>query len=211
MMAAKKERYWDNYSLSYDRDAEYVVGRSLREAIAEKLRQEQGLGEVVEFGCGTGYFTKVVAEQATRIIATDLSDHMLEAARIQLKDVHNVTVQKEDCEAPSFPSLRYDAVLMANVIHTIEHPLKAVKESHRILKVPGILLVVSYTDYGTSFFEKMELAFRYFQKFGLPPSYYRNYSPEDLVRLVEDAGFRVEKIEVITNTAKALYLKARKE
>ncbi len=210
-MIAKKERYWDNFSHSYDQGAEYVVGRSLREAIAEKLRREQGLGEVVEFGCGTGYFTKVVAEQATRIIASDLSDQMLEAVRMRLKDVPNVTVQKEDCESPSFPSLSYDTVLMANVLHTVEHPLKALEESYRILKLSGKLLVISYTDYGTSLFEKIELAFRYFQKFGLPPSYYRNYSPDDLVWLVEAAGFRVEKIELLTNTAKALYLKAGKE
>jgi len=210
-MADRKEQYWSRYSRSYDEDAAYVVGKTLRAAIAEKLLGERGLGDVVEFGCGTGYFTNVLSKQAKHIVATDLSDEMLDAARMRLKDLHNVTVQKDDCERPSFPSLRFDTVFMANVIHTIENPSAALTESHRILKEGGLLLIVSYTDYGTYWFEQMELGLRYLQKFGMPPRYYRNYSPDGLAHLVEDAGFSVEDIQLLRNRARALYLKARKK
>lgn len=211
MTASGKERYWSRYARSYDEDAAYVVGVSLRRAIEGRLRAERGLGDVVEFGCGTGYFTKAIAGGAQHIIATDLSDEMLEAARGQLSELPNVTVQKDDCECPSFPSRRFDAVFMANVLHTIEDPRRALTESHRILKDGGALLIISYTDYGTSWFEKMALGFRYYQKFGMPPSWYRNYSPDELSRLVENAGFTVEEIQLLSNTAKALYVKARKK
>ena len=176
-MTSERESYWSRYARSYDDDAEYVVGQTLRRAIAGKLSAERDLGDVVEFGCGTGYFTKAAAEHAWHVTATDLSEEMLEAARARLKDVRNVTVRKDDCENSSFPSLRFDSVLMANVVHTVENPSSALKESHRILKDGGRLLIVSYTDYGTSWLEKFVLGLRYFQKFGLPPGYYRNYSP----------------------------------
>lgn len=208
--AYRKERYWSQFSRTYDEDAEYVVGKHLRRAIAKKLGAERGLGEIIEFGCGTGYFTKVAAEHAKHIIATDLSDEMLEAAKIQLKDFQNVTLQKDDCEQSSFPSLRFDTVFMANILHTVENPGRALVESRRLLRDAGLLLVTSYTDYGTNLFEKMELGLRYFQKFGRPPPYYRNYSPDELVRLVEKAGFKLEEIQLMSDTAKALYLKARK-
>jgi ubiquinone/menaquinone biosynthesis C-methylase UbiE len=211
-MVCGRERYWSHYSRSYDEDAEYVVGKALRQAIAEKLRGERGLGDVVEFGCGTGYFTKAIAEHAGQVIATDLSDEMLEVARTQLKALRNVTLQKEDCESPSFESLRFDTVFLANVVHTIENPRAALAESHRILKDGGLLLIISYTDYSTNWFERMALGIRYFQKFGMPPGCYRNYSPDELVRLVENAaGFTMEEIQLISDTAKALYLKARKK
>ncbi len=210
-MAERKERYWSRFSHSYDEDAAYVVGGALRTAIAEKLRAERGLGEVVEFGCGTGYFTNALSEQAKHIVATDLSDEMLDVARVRLQDLRNVTVQKDDCECSSFPSLRFDTVFMANVIHTIENPAAALTESHRILKDGGLLLVVSYTDYGTNWFEQMELGFRYLQKFGIPPLYYRTYSPDGLAHLVEDAGFRIDDVQLLRDRARALYLKARKK
>ncbi len=209
-MTNKRESYWSRYARSYDDDAEYVVGQALRRTIAERLRAERGLGDMVEFGCGTGFFTAAAAEHARHVIATDLSEEMLEAARARLKDVGNATVQKEDCENSSFPSLRFDTVLMANVVHTIENPSSALKETHRILKDRGRLLIVSYTDYGTSWFEKFVLGLRYFHKFGLPPDYYRNYSPGELAQLVRNAGFTVKTVDLINDTAKALYLTAFK-
>ncbi len=209
-MTAKRESYWSRYSASYDADAEYVVGRPLRTAIAERLRAERGLGDMVEFGCGTGFFTRVAAEQAQHIIATDLSDEMLEAAKTRLKDVGNVTVQKEDCERTSFPSFRFDTVLMANVLHTVKDPASALKEAYRILRDRGRLLVVSYTDYGTTWFEKFLLALKYFQKFGMPPASYRNYSPPELAQLAEEAGFAVKDLDLIRDTAKAIYVTAVK-
>ena len=210
-MTNKRESYWSRYARGYDDDAEYVLGPALRRAIAERLGAERGLGDMAEFGCGTGFFTKAAAEHAEHIIATDLSDEMLEAARQRLKDVGNVTVQKEDCEHSSFPPLRFDTVLMANVVHTVENPFSALKEAYRILKDGGRLLVVSYTDYGTTWFEKIVLGLRFFQKFGMPPDYYRNYSPGELAQLVQNAGFTVKNVDLISDTAKALYVTALKK
>lgn len=211
MTAHGEEKYWGQYARSYDKDVEYVVGKTLRHAIAERLLGERGLGEVIEFGCGTGYFTEVIARNAKHVFATDLSDEMLEMARIRLKDSGNITMQKDDCECSSFPSQRFDTAFMANVIHTIEKPPKALEECHRVLRDGGLLIIISYTDYGTNWFEKMDLALRYLQKFGVPPRYYRTYSPDELVRLVENGGFKVEEIQLIADKAKALYLKGREK
>lgn len=48
------EEYWGRFSDTYDRNQEYVVGRELLDMIAGELNQLVELGEVVEFGCGTG-------------------------------------------------------------------------------------------------------------------------------------------------------------
>ena len=210
-MGQRSEKYWGRYAHSYDEGVAYVVGQYLREAIIKRLLRERALGEVIEFGCGTGYFTKVIARNSKHVIASDISDGMVRMARAQLKDFRNVTIQKDDCERSSFPSGGFDTVFMANLINTIENPLKALKESHRILREGGLLLIISYTDYGTKWFEKMDLALRYFQKFGLPPLYYKNYSPNQLIRLSENADFKVEEIQIIGDKAKALYLRAKKK
>lgn len=125
----KKERYWGKYARSYDEYAEHVVGKALRQELFKRLSEEHDLGEVVEFGCGTGYFTRAIAENSTHVFATDLSDEILEVARLQLETFPNVTIQKADCEGTSFPSARFDTVIMANVLHVVEAPHKALRES----------------------------------------------------------------------------------
>ncbi len=210
-MVGKKEKYWSRYAGTYDNDVEYVVGKELREAISERLLRESELGDVIEFGCGTGYFTMAIAQRAKRVVATDLSDSMLEIARRQLNSLSNVTLQKDDCERSHFHTGSFDAVFMANVIHTVDEPDKVLSEGHRVLRPGGLLLITAYTDYGTDWFKKMELGIRYFQKFGMPPSCYRNYSPEGLAHLVEGQGFRIEEVQLLSDKARAIYLKARRQ
>ena len=74
-MREQKEGYWGKFALTYDNDQEYIAGKAILQAITTKLHEERDLGEVIEFGCGAGYFTKVIAGKARHVIATGLSDH----------------------------------------------------------------------------------------------------------------------------------------
>jgi protein-L-isoaspartate O-methyltransferase len=107
-MTENKEEYWSRFACTYDNDQEYVIGKAILHIITSKLREERELGEVIEFGCGVGYFTKVIAKDARHVIATDLSDEMLEMAKIYLQEFHNITIQKADGEDTYFPSRRFD-------------------------------------------------------------------------------------------------------
>jgi ubiquinone/menaquinone biosynthesis C-methylase UbiE len=208
-MEEPKETYWSKFADDYDDNVDYVVGKDVHHAIIKKLSGERNLGEVIELGCGTGYFTKVICENSGKVIATDLSDEMLEQARIQLKEFQNVSVQKANCENTPYSSGRFDTVFMANLIHFVENPLKTLHESYRLLKTGGLLLLTSYTSYGMKRFEKMKLAIRFLRKCGRPPRYARNnYSPDELGALVESAGFEVKEVQLIGDKTKALYLRA---
>jgi len=212
MVEYKKEKYWSKYAYDYDEGVDYIVGKDIQKTIIERLSEECDIGEVIEFGCGTGYYTKVIAKNARHIIATDLSDEMLEVAGTQLKEFQNITIEKADCESTSFPSKRFDTVVMVNVIHFIENPHKSLQESYRILKDGGLLLLVDYTGYGMKWFEKMKLVIRFLKKCGNPPRYAQtNLTPDRFNYLVESAGFKVEQVQLIGDKTKALYLKGRKK
>lgn len=211
-MVAHKEEYWSKFASTFDEDQGYVVGKRALQEIIAKLYEERDLGEVMEFGCGTGYFTKAIARNARHVTATDLSDEMLEMARIELHKLHNLTVQKADCEDTYFPSGRFDSVFMANLIHVVENPIKVLQESHQILRNGGLLLTVDFTCYSMNWFEKVKLAIRYFKRWGMPPRYGRNkLSPDELVSFVENVDFRVEEVRLLGDKTKALYLRGRKE
>ena len=210
-MTEHKEKYWSKFACTYGDDQEYVVGKTILQLILQRLSEEQDLGDVIEFGCGTGYFTKAIAKKARNVIATDLSDEMLEMARIQLKEFQNISIQRANCEATSFPSERFDTVFMANLIHVLINPIKVLQESHQILRNGGLLLIVDFTGYSMSWFEKMKLGIRYLRKWGMPPRYARNnLSPDELASLVENMDFKVEEVQLIGDRTKALYVRARK-
>ena len=211
-MENKKEKYWSKYAYGYDEGVEYIVGKALQETIIDKLVNEQNLGEVIEFGCGTGYFTKILAKNSKHIIASDLSNEMLDVAKSKLKEFKNITVKKADCTGSSFRSENFDTAVMINLIHFMSNPSEALKESYRILKNNGLLLLIDYTGYGMNRFEKIKLVIRFIKKCGIPPKYAQtNLSPDQFNSLVENAGFKVEENQLIGGKIKALYLRGRKK
>jgi len=211
MTDCKKEEYWSKFANTFNEDQKYIVGGAVQHALKEKLSEESDLGELIEFGCGAGFFTKDIAANASHVMATDLSDEMLAIARTQLKDLLNVTIEKADCEKTAFPDGKFSSVFMANLVHVIENPLLALQESHRILKDGGLLLIVNYTGYGVNPLEKIKMGIRFIRKWGKPLSYFRGkLSPDELCSLVESAGFKVEEVQLMGDKIKGLYLKGRK-
>jgi ABC-2 type transport system ATP-binding protein len=210
-MTEHKEQYWSRFARTFDEDQEHVVGKTILQAIDKRLSEEHDLGDVIEFGCGTGYFTKLIVKKARHVIATDLSDEMLEMARIQLKEFQNITIQRANCEDTSFPSGRFDTVFMANLIHILINPIKALQESHQILRNGGLLIIVDFTGYSMKLIEKMKLGIRYLRKWGMPPRYARNnLSPGEITSFLENVEFKVEEVQLIGDRTKALYVRARK-
>lgn len=206
-----KKSYWSQYATVYDEGVDYVVGQSLRLALASRLARERQLGEVLECGCGTGFYTRVIAGHAKQVTATDISPEMLEIACHNLASFLNVSYCKVPAEETPFAPRAFDTVLLANILNTVPDPLKVLRECFRVLKYDGLLIVIVYTDYGMEAEEKTGLGLRYFQKFGFPPSWgLQNYSPGELRGLVRQAGFLVKSIQVLGKSPKALYLKAVK-
>jgi ubiquinone/menaquinone biosynthesis C-methylase UbiE len=210
-MSERKEEYWSRFAHTFDGDQKYIAGGAIQQAVISRLPEERNLGEAVELGCGRGYFTKAIARNATQVLATDLSDEMVEAARTELKEFQNITVQKADCENTGLQSEKFDAAVMVNVVHFIENPDKCLQESYRILRPGGLLLLADYTGYGMQWLEMMKMGMRFPRRWGKPPRYAKKgLSPDELSSLVESAGFKVEEVQLTGCQTRALYLKGRK-
>ena len=119
-------------------------------------------------------------------------------------------VRVEDCMQTSFAADKFDSVFLANVIHVIADPLKAIQESHRILKDGGTLVVVSFTNAGMTWFETLKLGLRFLKAWGRPPRHAQSFSPDKLGSLLETAGFVVEKAQLLGNETKAVFIIGKK-
>ena len=203
--------YWGRYASTYEGSIDRMIGPEVRKNLADILAGEHGLGEAVEFGCGPGYFTRVIARNAKHVTATDLSPRMIKAARANLRDLRNITFQVQDSESSSLPSGAYDTVLMANMLHTLDDPVKALKECYRVLKPGGRLLIINYTEEGMGPVERTLTFFRFALRFGFPPKKNWPITSEKLRSFLAQAGFHIERMDLIQGRLNALYATAKKE
>lgn len=92
---------------------------------------------VLELGCGTGYFTKEIVKSHANVTAIDISPELLEAAKKEV--IHpNVTFKVDNAYQTSFPDHTFDCVIGSSVLHHLDID-KAICEMSRILKTGGAL------------------------------------------------------------------------
>ncbi len=209
----KQPKNWGKLAEQFDEMSDYVVGPEINREICRKLHEEKNLGKVIEFGCGTGYFTKEIINNADNVIITDVSEEMLSVAKKKLANFKNIVFQKVDCRETEFTSEEFNTILMINVLHVIKYPAYAIKESYRILKPGGLLITIDLTSYDMTTIEKLKLFFRFLKKMGMPPikADKGNLSPNDLASFAENSGFIIKENILIGNKMKALYFKGEKK
>jgi SAM-dependent methyltransferase len=97
--------------------------------------------QVLEVGCGAGYFTRELARTGARIVAIDISPELLEQARDKVRD-GNVTFCEENAYATTFGAESFDAAVGSSVLHHLDVE-RGLAELHRVLK-PGA--TVQFTE-----------------------------------------------------------------
>ena len=96
---------------------------------------------VLDLGCGTGRFALPMAERlGCRVTGADASEAMLGKARG--KDTQGLV--RWDCQHAqrlTYPDGSFDVVFMSHLLHHVDSPPRVLRECHRVLAVPGTVLV----------------------------------------------------------------------
>jgi len=207
----KEYEYWGQFANTFDGDTLYIVGPTVYQEVKGWLvNQFKDMDTVLELGCGTGFFSEMIADKVKHLVATDLAQEMVDRAREKLAGYSNVAVQLEDCYDTSFGDSTFDATLLVNLIHIVKDPIAVLKESRRVLKGEGMIVIVDATGYGMTFLKKMGMGIRYMKRFRKPAPYSRNLSTKKLTDMVKQAGFMVEELQLIGKDSKAVCLSGKK-
>src|SRR5262245_31813072 len=137
---SEAREFWSGVAESYDRTVDLQIGGRTRELVRERLAAESSLGRVAELGCGTGFYTDVLASKAADVVATDFAPGMLAIARAQVR-AGNVTFQAEDAQRTSFANGSFDTAFLCLLIHFTD-ARELLAEMRRILKPGGTLIAV---------------------------------------------------------------------
>jgi len=207
-MPNEQAAFWSNVAAKYDRVVDLQIGGATRSLLRERVAREGHLGRVVEFGCGTGFYTEVLARKADTLLATDISPGMLGVARREVKAA-NVAFQIEDCEHTSLPDGTFDTAFISLVIHFTE-PAHTVAEMHRILRPGGTLIIANLDPQALTGLARLRSLLRVLYQ-GIvgyrvkpPKGLGRNVLTEKQLRkLLGRSGFRCETSETVKDSSGA--------
>jgi ubiquinone/menaquinone biosynthesis C-methylase UbiE len=204
----EKETYWSRFADDLEERTNYVVGKNDIEKIKTVLAEQKNLGKTLELGCGNGTYSKVLIHEADHLTATDFSDEMVAVSKNRLKGIENISVEKANCFNLSYPDSSFDTVFMANLLHIIPEPEKAVAEAKTVLGKNGKLIAISFTTEGMTFFSRLGMVYRYLKTYGKPPPAAQTLTVQKTRKMVEDCGFKIEEAMLVGNKSKAIFIRA---
>jgi demethylmenaquinone methyltransferase/2-methoxy-6-polyprenyl-1,4-benzoquinol methylase len=94
-------RYYAERAPVYDQTAGYAdpVAEELRAPIRARWGDMLRGRTVLEVACGTGYWTRAIAQTAYSVLAFDINPMLVRRARARCRDLSNVTIRIADAYA----------------------------------------------------------------------------------------------------------------
>ena len=186
----EKKNFWDRNAKRYD--------RFMRKDAAAYARMAELMGpavrhrNVLELATGTGKIAKSIVCEADAIEATDVSPEMIaEAKRENTSSKLHFSVQ--DMFHLPYADGSFDVVIVANALHIVEHPEKALNEIRRVLKEDGVLIAPTFTHAGNSLYGRIKV---FLMKLaGFPQR--SKWSSEGYLTFLRENGWHVRRSEVI--------------
>ena len=186
----KRKNFWDKNAGRYDRFMRKDA--AAYEQMYELLRPVVRHKTVLELATGTGLIAKNIVSSAAHIEATDASPEMIaEAKRDSRSAKLHFTVQ--DMFHLPYADGSFDVVIVANALHIVPEPEKALSEIRRVLKDDGILIAPTFTHADNTFFGKVKAFFMKLAGFPLRSKWVN----EEYLVFLRENGWTVPKSTVL--------------
>lgn len=139
-------KYWDTSAAGYSDIVREELDTAMREVWLKLVEDNRPQGEhlqVLDAGCGPGFFSILMAQNGHRVTAFDFSEDMLEAAKVNVERygvADAVEFSQMDAHSMSYADNSFDLILSRNMTWTLQNPAKVYSEWLRVLKPGGKFL-----------------------------------------------------------------------
>ena len=158
-------------------------------ALAERLQGQSALN-LLDLGCGAGHLSFAVAPYVRSVTAFDLSEDMLCVVmqEAQTRHLDNIHTHQGVAEDLPFADHSFEYICTRYSAHHWADVPRALSEMHRVLKVGGQVVIIDVVA------PTSPLLDTYLQTVELlrDLSHVRNYSREDWLGYLADAGFKTD-------------------
>ena len=184
------KNFWDKNARRYDRFMQ--KDRAAYERMYELLRPVVRHKTVLELATGTGLIAKNIVSSAAHIEATDASPEMIAEARRdnQFAKLH---FSVQDMFYLPYADGSFDVIIVANALHIVPEPEKALSEIRRVLKNDGVLVAPTFTHADNAFFGKVKAFFMKLAGFPL----HSKWTSEEYLEFLRKNGWTVRKSAVL--------------
>jgi SAM-dependent methyltransferase len=163
---------------------------------------------VFDCGTGRGFYLKLVDEicSGCRLVGLDYEEAVLRFARSHLA-ARGALLNRGDIHHLPYADASFDRVILSEVLEHLADDAGALQEIKRVMK-PGAILAITvpHKHYSGWFDPLNRIAEGVFHHpirrgpfGGIWANHLRLYLPDELLCLVEDAGFQVERLEEQTH------------
>ena len=180
------ERIAKGYTFIQEKGNKELYG-ALCERIKPLLNENQ---YVLELACGTGQLTAFLADRVQYWVATDFSEKMIKEAKKRYNR-ETVLYEVQDATELSYENNMFDVILIANALHIMPEPEKALKEIKRVLKPDGILIAPTFVYEGK--INKVRL--NIMEKVGFKTFY--QWTKDEYINFIESNEFYISSNQII--------------
>jgi len=201
-----QKNYWNSslavgrydFSHSTETDSYIKVANSI-------IKNFEPGDRILELACGTGILTNFILEKNTvpiQYLATDFSPNMIDKCRQKNSHVQFEVADAKDLE---FDAKSFDHIIIANALHIMPHPEKALSEIGRVLQDDGTLFAPNWLK-PTDMREKIVL--RLASLFGY--NVHNSFELEAYLTFLEANGFKITEKEVYSCVRELLFVACKK-
>jgi ubiquinone/menaquinone biosynthesis C-methylase UbiE len=171
---------------------DYVPGKSWK-SLAEALLRLMPPLVMADLGAGDGSFSLLLARRASRVIAVDASQKMLEVGRelAARHELQNIEFRAGDMEELPIDPGSIDVAFFSQSLHHALHPAHALQEAARILKPGGRLVILDLAKH--RFEEAREMY----------ADEWLGFAEAELESMLEKAGFVHIDVGIVDRDAEA--------
>ena len=140
---------------------------------------------VADLGCGTGFVSLALVNEASIVFSVDNSSNMLKQLKYNVldKDYKNLYLIKSSLDSLSLFDESVDVIFINMALHHIKDAKKAIGEMHRVLKKDGIVVISDVMEHNGQW-AKEEMFDEWL-----------GFSNEQIISWLEETGFKNIQIE----------------
>ena len=175
------------------------------ERLFELLRPVVRRKTVLELATGTGLIAKNIVSSAAHIEATDASGEMIAQAKRDNRSA-KLHFSLQDMFHLPYADGSFDVVIVANALHIVPEPEKALSEIRRVLKDDGMLVAPTFTHADNSFLGKVKAFFMKLAGFPLRSK----WTSAEYLEFLRGNGWMVRKSTVLKASFPLTYAECAK-
>jgi len=197
-----KEGVWNFFAPIYERAMKSQ--KSIYDYIYKEISAAASARNVLELATGPGMIAKHIAPSAKSVTATDFAPKMIEAAK-KGSVPDNVSFEVADATNLRYQNDSFDLVVIANALHIIPEPEKALAEIDRVLKANGTLIAPNFIEREKG---KKNLWQKILSLVGI--KFAHEWTKEEYKTFLSDHGWQVTKSHVCKGRIDLLYAECKR-